>query len=128
MVERWYPYAQPTDFPTQNDTISVFFTFRSRDEHFYRQDRVPQSGNQLAWRAERSIQFNLYGRTRPICSELCDFLELQVPAVAQRLYDLWRVRLGPIQADGTMEKNPQTSWFWTWYRYHISLPLAVTVT
>lgn len=125
-VERWYPYDQPQDYTAQSELIAIFFVFRTNDLHFFKRDRTPAAANTLAWRAQRGIQFNVYGRTRPKCSELMDFVELQVPAIGYKIYDLWRVRIGRLLADGTMERSPE-NWFWSWYRFEISMPLAVTI-
>jgi len=129
-VIAWHPYQQAEDWPV-DPTIALFLTSGNRDVQFWRANILPGTSGPnptLSWGESLGLQLNVYGRTRPEWSSLVDFVKNQVPVVAYRLWNAYRVPIGNKEAESNIERHPRLDAFWGWVRYPLLIPRAATVT
>lgn len=127
-VTAWWPYQAQTNFPEQFPTVALFYVQPSRQVNFFHRNLHPTTVNTLAWASQRTIQINIFGRTRPEMSEIQDACVEHIPVQAYWMWEKYRVQYGPTEDSGQTEKNPVLNAFFTFFRFPVTMPSAVSLT
>lgn len=127
-IVAWWPYQQETQWPDTFPNVSLFWVQPTDEEGFYRHHKHPSIPDTLAWAEHRTIQLNVFGRTRPEMSELRDAAKLYIKAIGFAMWAKYRTRFDAVQDDGRAERNPQVSAFYAYFRFRVMISMQVSTT